>query len=443
MSEATWDAVVVGAGPSGCATATALARAGRKTLLLDRDEKPRFKIGESLLPFNIPIFEKLGFLPKLKAAAFQEKYGAFFWNERTGGTRSVVFRTALESPYPMAYQVQRQRFDGLLAEHAAESGATVRRGVAASELVFESGRAVGVKVKSPAGEELIRSRIVVDATGQAALVASRMKMRKGDPNLRRAAVYAHYKGVWRPEGEHGGDILLPFLPDVWYWAIPFSDGTTSVGAVFDPRLAAGRADDREGLLGDLLSRSAKMRELLANAERISPVYATSDYSITADRFSGDGWVLVGDAATFLDPVFSTGVLLGMSAGVRAAAVVDRSLTSKGRVDGADFREYERVTRNMVARFRPFVYGYYDTSFTRQFCEKGPDLLERAVTAILAGNTERPSLRVRFLTRLVLLAFAWGKLLDRDARNGTVPAGAPQPPDAGVGSEREQRSHAAP
>ena len=417
----TVDAVVLGAGPAGCAAATALAQRGRSVLLLDRDPEPRFKIGESLLPWNRPVFEELGLLPKIEAAGFQRKYGALFTNERTGGVRQVDFREAWNASRPSAWQVKRKDFDGLLAAHAAACGATVRRGVTVEDVLFEGERAVGVRVAGPGGPEAIAAKVVVDATGQAAFLASRLKIRRQDTNLRKAALYAHFTGVWRGAGDRAGDILLPFLPDVWYWLIPFSDGTSSVGAVFAPSVLAtlsGRTNTER--LEELLARSSKVKEYLAGATRTSDVGSVSDYSFTSTRYGGDGWVLAGDAATFLDPVFSSGVFLGMSAGLRAAKVIDASLARKGRVDAADFDAYGRTTERMVARFRPFVYGYYDPVFTRMFCEEAPlDALRAAVTSTLAGDVENPALAVRFFNRLTLLAFAFARRIERDPLAATA------------------------
>lgn len=411
----TPDAVVLGAGPAGCATAAALALRGRSVVLLDRDPAPRFKIGESLLPWNRPLFEELGLLAKIEAAGFQRKYGALFTNERTGGVRQVDFRDAWDGSKPSAWQVKRKDFDGLLAAHAAACGAAVRRGVTVREVVFDGARATGVSLDGPGGPETIPAKVVVDATGQAALLASRLGIRRQDAHLKKVALYAHFTGAWRGEGDRAGDILLPFLRDVWYWVIPFADGSASVGAVFAPAVLATLAG-RTNLerFEEVLARSAKMREYLAGAARTSDVGAVSDYSYTATRYGGDGWVLAGDAATFLDPVFSTGVFLGMSAGLRAARAIDAALARKGRVDAADFARYGRTTRRMVARFRPFVYGYYDPVFTRMFCEEAPlDALRAAVTSTLAGDVERPPLAVRFFNRLTLLAFAFSRLVEKD------------------------------
>ena len=411
----TWDAVVVGAGPAGCSAATALAQRGRSVLLLDRDPEPRFKIGESLLPWNTPIFEELGLLAKIEGAGFQRKYGALFTNERTGGTRQVDFRRAWDGSKPSAWQVKRLDFDGLLAVHAAESGATVRRGAAVEDVRFDGARATGVRIAGAGAREEIEAKVVVDATGPAALLASHLKIRRQDTKLRGAALYAHYTGVWRGEGDRAGDILLPFRPDVWYWVIPFADGSASVGAVFDPSLLgslAGRTKAER--LDEILALSAAMRGYLAGAVRTGDVGSVSDYSFTSTRHGGDGWVLAGDAATFLDPVFSTGVFLGMSAGLRAAKAIDAALSAKGRVDASDFDAYGRTTDRMVARFRPFVYGFYDPVFGRMFCEEAPiDALRAAVTSTLAGDVENPRLGVRVFNRLTLMVFAFSRLVEKD------------------------------
>jgi len=167
-----------------------------------------------------------------------------------------------------------------------------------------------------------------------------------------------------------------------------------------------------------------MREYLASARRVTGVSAVSDYSFTSERYAGDGWALVGDAATFLDPVFSTGVFLGMSAGIRAAKAVDAALAEKGRVDAGDFAEYGETTRRMVGRFRPFVYGYYDPAFTRMFCEKAPiDVLRAAVTSVLSGDVERPALAIRFFNRVTLLLFAFERRFARPAEPHPVAATA--------------------
>ena len=408
----TWDVIVVGGGPGGSTVATLLGRAGRKVLVLEKEKFPRFHVGESLLPFNLPLFERIGVAEKVRAAGFQKKHGAFFWNEANGGIRPVDFATGLDDRHPSAYQVKRAEFDDLLLRHAEESGAEVREETAVERVVFDGGRAVGVIAQSPGGgQEEIRSRVVVDASGQAALLSRQMGTRKFDPRLKRAGLFAHYEGVRWPADQRYGDILLPIDRGVWYWVIPFSDRTCSVGAVFEPSLAASAASLEEKL-DLLLGRSPRMQDFLAGARRTSRVLGISDYSTSSARAAGDGWVLVGDAATFLDPVFSTGVFLAMAMGERAAARIERALARPGPVTERDLAPYVKEANRLVSRFRRFVYAFYDPVFFETFCSKEPfDRMRAAITTVLSGGVERIPISARIWIGLVF----FGAAVDRFRR----------------------------
>jgi flavin-dependent dehydrogenase len=390
-------------------------------LVLEREKFPRFHVGESLLPFSLPIFDRLGVHDKIREAGFQRKFGAFFWNEANGGTRPVVFAEARDPSHPMAYQVKRAEFDDLLLRHAESSGAEVREETAVEDVLFEDGRAVGVRLGGAAGAgappQEIRARVVVDASGQGAFLSRKLGLRSFDPRLKRAALFAHYEGIRWPAESRPGDILLPIDRNVWYWIIPFSDGVCSVGGVFDPaevRLSEGATVDER--YQELIGRSPRVLKLLEGARRTSKVHGISDYSARSSRLGGDGWVLVGDAATFLDPVFSTGVFLAMSSGERAARAIDFALARRGRVDRRDLRAYERQTNRMVARFRRFVYNFYDPVFFEAFCTPDPpEVIRAAVTTTLAGGVERASPMMRFWTALMFVGVA----IDRFTRRFRV------------------------
>ena len=409
--EQFYDAAVIGGGPAGSTVATALAQAGRSVVVFEKEKFPRFHVGESLLPFTLPIFEELGLAEKIRGAGFQEKYGAFFWNEASGGIRPVVFERSWDDQHPMAYQVKRGEFDELLLRHSEEAGAVVREETEIREVLFEGARAVGVVARGRGGQdERIRARIVVDASGQTALISRRLGTRRFDSKLKRAALFAHYESVPRPAGKQAGDILLPVAEGVWYWIIPFSDGTASVGAVFDPAIVSGgNGETLEERFERLIARNARMPELLAGARRTSKVHGISDYSAASAKLRGDGYVLVGDAATFLDPVFSTGVFLAMAMGVRAARAIDRAIARHGRVDARDLKAYEKDASRLVARFRRFVYAFYDPLFFEAFCTEAPaESMRAAVTSVLAGGVEKTPLRARIWMALMF----WGIGFDR-------------------------------
>jgi flavin-dependent dehydrogenase len=405
-----WDALVVGGGPGGSTVATVLARAGRRVLLLEKAKFPRFHVGESLLPFNLPLFDRIGVAEKVRAAGYQVKRGAYFWNEATGGVRPVDFATGIDDRHPSAFHVKRAEFDELLLRHAEDSGAEVREETPVDRVIFEDGRAVGVVARSASGPEEIRARVVVDASGQTALLSRQLGTRRFDPKLKRAGLFAHYEGIRWPDGQRPGDILLPVDRDVWYWIIPFSDGTSSVGAVFDP--VTTRGPEGEGLdarFERLIASSARMGRLLEDGRRISKVYGISDYSAASAKLAGDGYVLVGDAATFLDPVFSTGVFLAMATGGEAAEAIDTALARHGRVEARDFRAYEKKANRLFSRFRRFVYAFYDPVFFEAFCTKEPfEKMRAAVTNTLAGGVDKIPLEARFWMRLMFWAIAFDR-----------------------------------
>lgn len=393
------DAVVCGGGPAGSTFATLLARAGRSVVLFEREKFPRFHIGESLLPWNVPLLERIGVLQKVRDAGMQVKYGARFYHQGSDFTRPVEFANGIDSDHPSAFQVKRADFDKLLLDHSRESGALVFEKAKVLEvLVTGDGRARGVRVELE-GEDTpheVAAAVVVDATGRDALMSRHLGGRKRDPELDRSAAFAHFDTFKRTPGPKGGDIIVITTPDGWWWLIPFSDGSVSVGIV----MPSSRFKTRKGSIQDLFEESVattpEVRDLLEGSRRTTEVQAIGDYSYKTSAIAGDGFCLIGDAACFLDPVFSTGVLLAMQSAEIAAGAVDRALKAKGRVDMSDFAEFRRVYERAVGRFARFVHGFYQPHMLETFYTPSPNKwIERGVTTVLGGGVFFPSFKARF------------------------------------------------
>ncbi len=410
------DVIVCGGGPGGSTAATFLARAGLSVLVFERERFPRFHVGESLLPWNVPLFERLGVLEALRASGAQVKRGARFVHRGTQRRRAVRFADGLDRDHPSAFQVKRADFDQLLLDHARRSGAVVFEAARVEEVAFDDrGRATGVRVRlaGEAGTRDVAAKAVVDATGRDALLARRAGARVKDPLLDRAAAFAHFDRMRREPGEAGGDIAIVTTPDGWWWAIPFGDGTASVGIVMPSARWAARNGSVEARYQEAIAETPEVGELLAGATRTTEVHAIADYSYRARNIAGDGYCLVGDAAGFLDPVFSTGVLLAMRSAELAALAIVAALRDKGRVDARDFAGYARVYRGAVDRYLRFVHGFYRPHFLETFYTPAPlAQIEQAVTTTLAGDVFAPNLRARFWNLVFHGCCAWMWLQQR-------------------------------
>ncbi|MCH7713779.1 MAG: FAD-dependent oxidoreductase [Chloroflexi bacterium] len=358
----TPDVVVIGGGPAGSTTATMLARKGVRVLLLERDRFPRHHVGESLLPASMPVLEELGVMPAMEKAGFLPKYGATMVWGKDSTPWSWYFRETSRQ-YPSSFQVSRPEFDQLLLENSRANGVDVREGCRVVEIHSNGGKTTGVGYVSDDGTAgSAHCSLVVDASGQGGILGRTLNLRRYDPFFQNLAVYAYFEGAQRLPQPDETNIFIESYSNGWFWNIPLHTGQTGVGVVVDSKTGQQGIQEfgLEGFLTRQISQAPHTAEMLRNARLTEGPFVVKDWSYTCEPMVGDGHILVGDAACFVDPLFSSGVHLALMGGVMAAALAATTLKGSDIAKPAG-RVYEELYLQEYRHFREMARLFYTSN----------------------------------------------------------------------------------
>jgi flavin-dependent dehydrogenase len=390
LPEVSIDVLVVGGGPAGSTIAALLAERGERVVLVEKDRHPRFHIGESLLPFNLPLFERLGVKAEIERIGMP-KYGAEFVSIYHNKAAAYEFANAWDKGYPYAYQVRRSEFDHILLKNAAAKGAAIIEECRVTEVDFppEGG---AVASGRDAGGQVCRwrAKFLVDASGRDTLLASRFDIKRRNPKHGSAAIFGHFTGAHRSPGKAEGNIGLFWFDHGWFWFIPLADGTTSVGAVCRPAYIKSRKTDLPAFFMATIALCPPLAKRLEHAQLASPVTGTGNYSYRSRRMMGKSYIMVGDAYAFIDPMFSTGVYVAMSSAFLGADVVSACLHEPRKAARA-FKRLDAQVRRALDAYSWYIYRMNSPALRGiLLTAANPLRLQEALLSLMAGDVFRRS-----------------------------------------------------
>jgi len=396
------DVLVIGGGPAGSTVSALLAQKGWSVTLLEKDSHPKFHIGESLLPMNLPILEKLGVLDKVDEIGIR-KYGVEFNSETHVHPTTYYFEHALNKNHPYAYEVQRAKYDRILFENAASKGVDAHENIRVTSVVFDEHGGSTIKALDTDGKTRCwQAKYLVDASGRGTFLGNQLKLKQRSKLHNSAAIFGHFDGVERRVGKDEGNISVYWFEHGWFWFIPFKDGTMSVGAVCWPYYLNLRKVSVEQFLLDTLALCPAAMERLKHAKLISPVTATGNFSYRLRKMYGRGYLIIGDAYAFIDPVFSSGVLLGMNGAMHAAETVDGILTDPASAR-TRLKQFDKMVRYGLKTFSWFIYRITQPAMRSMFmAPKNWFRMEEGIMSLLAGDLFRdtPIKRPLFVFKII-------------------------------------------
>jgi flavin-dependent dehydrogenase len=383
--EISCEVLVIGGGPAGSTIATLLAQRGRDVLMLEKSKHPRFHIGESLLPMNMPLFDQLGVADDIKRIGIVKR-GAEFVSPWHGAPMMINFNDAWDNTYPTAYQVRREEFDDILFKNAVSKGARAVEECKVTDIKFHQGAGATVTTTDKDGQaQRIRAKFVVDASGRDTFLSNHFGMKHRNKKHNSAAIFGHFSGVERLEGEVEGNISLFWFDHGWFWFIPLLDGTTSVGATCWPYYMKTRKTDTTQFLLDTIALCPALAERMKDAKLVSPVTATGNFSYLSERSSGENYILLGDAFAFIDPVFSSGVLFAMQGAFAGADAVETCLCNPQQAKNA-LKEFDQVMMHGPKVFSWFIYRITTPAMRNLLMYEGNDSkVKKALISVLIGD----------------------------------------------------------
>lgn len=386
-----FDALIIGGGPSGSAASTVLAEYGHRVLVLEREKFPRYHIGESLIPFTYQPLQRLGMIPKMKASAFVKKYSVVFISRNGKASEPFYFYTRYDrDSIAQTWQVLRSEFDQMLLDNAREKGAHVLEETTVKELLRDNGKVVGVRAQKKSGEVVeFRAPITLDCSGKEAFTTTRNGWRTADPHLNKVAVWTYYKGSKREPGIDEGATTVAYVPEKgWFWHIPQHNDMVSVGVVAEGKyLTRDGVREPERIFKREIEQNAWIKDHLSVGEQVGKYFLINEYTQHARHCGSDGLLLVGDAFAFLDPVFSSGVMLALKSGTLAGEAVHQAIV-EGNFSPDRFAEYGRVLREGVENMRKLVYAFYNPQFSfKKLIDARPEAAGE-ITDCLSGDVNK-------------------------------------------------------
>jgi len=410
LPEVECDVLVVGGGPAGSTIAALLAERGRRVVLVEKEKHPRFHIGESLLPLNLPLLERLGVKDEVDRIGML-KYGAEFVSPFHDKTVTFDFADAWDKRFPYSYQVRRSEFDHVLLKNAMRKGATVIEECKVNEVDFLPAGGALARGQDRQGQcHVWRTKFLVDASGRDTLLANRFAIKRRNRKHNSAAIFGHFANAERLPGKAEGNISIFWFDHGWFWFIPLHDGTTSVGAVCWPYYMKTRKTDPTSFLMKTIALCPAVAERLKNASLTAPVTATGNYSYRAERMSGNGYIMLGDAFAFIDPVFSTGVYLAMNSAFQGADTVEICLDQPRKAAYA-LQQFDADIRQGIDTFSWYIYRVTTPTLREMFMGPRNVLrVQEAVLSLLAGDIFRHS-PIRSRLRVFKAIYYCKSLLD--------------------------------